>query len=44
MWVRFDLMPRPQGIEPVKLDREGLVQRLVSFAVAGLSAPMPKAS
>jgi len=44
MWVRFDLMPRPQGIEPMKLDREGLIQRLVSFAVAGLSAPMPKAS
>jgi AcrR family transcriptional regulator len=43
-WVRFDVMPRPQGIEPVRLDREGLIQRLISFAVAGLSAPMPKAS
>ena len=42
MWVRFDQMPRPHGIEPVKPDREGLIQRLISFAVAGLSAPMAK--
>jgi AcrR family transcriptional regulator len=44
MWVRFDQMPRPQGIEPKKPDREGLIQRLISFAAAGLSAPIPKAA
>ena len=44
MWARFDQMPRPQGIEPVRLDREGLIRRLITFTVAGLSAPAPTAA
>jgi AcrR family transcriptional regulator len=44
VWVRFDLMPQPHGIDVVKPDREGLIQRLILFAVGGLSAPMPNAN
>jgi hypothetical protein len=44
MWVRFDTMPRSHGIEPVKPDREGLIQRLILFAVGGLTAPKPNAN
>ena len=29
-------------LEPVKPDREGFIQRVISFVAAGLSAPMPK--
>jgi AcrR family transcriptional regulator len=42
-WVRFDQMPyamlSPAAIKP---DREGLTQRLISFMVAGISAPWSK--
>ncbi len=41
IWLRFDQMPRPQGIDPVKPDFDGLIKRLVSFATAGLSASFP---
>jgi AcrR family transcriptional regulator len=43
-WLRFDQMPQLPGQEAVRLDREGFIQRIISFAVAGLSAPMPKGS
>ena len=42
MWLRFDQIPRPASRAAVKPDREGLIQRLISFISAGLSAPMPK--
>lgn len=38
-WLRFDVIPRPQGAKPTKPDLEGFIQRLISFATAGLSAP-----
>lgn len=42
MWLRFDQMPcamlHPAAMRP---DREGLVQRLISFMTAGMSAPWP---
>lgn len=41
MWLQFDRMPCPQGLDPVKPDFEGLIQRLVLFATAGLSAKCP---
>ncbi len=41
MWLRFDHLPLPAGHTPVKPDREGFIQRLISFGVAGLSAPIP---
>jgi AcrR family transcriptional regulator len=41
-WLRFDQMPQLPGQEAVKPDREGFIQRIISFAAAGLSAPMPK--
>ena len=43
-WLRFDQMPQLPGQEAVKPDREGFIQRIISFAAAGLSAPMPKGS
>jgi AcrR family transcriptional regulator len=43
-WLRFDQLPQLPGQEAVKLDREGFIQRIISFAAAGLSAPMSKAS
>lgn len=42
VWLRFDQMPRPPGIQPVKPDFEGLIRQLVSFATAGLSAKFSK--
>lgn len=42
VWLQFDQMPCPPGIQPVKPDFEGLIQRLISFATAGLSAKFPK--
>jgi AcrR family transcriptional regulator len=42
-WLRFDQLPQPSGLRPVKPDREGFIQRAISFVSAGLSAPPPKA-
>ena len=42
IWLRFDQLPRPSGFAPVRLDREAFIQRVISFAVAGLSAPTVK--
>jgi len=42
IWLRFEQMPRLSDLEPVKPDREGFIQRVISFVAAGLSAPMPK--
>ncbi|MDB6169907.1 MAG: transcriptional regulator, TetR family [Verrucomicrobia bacterium] len=43
-WLQFDQTPHamlhPDAIKP---DREGLIQRLISFMAAGLSAPVSKA-
>ena len=41
-WLRFDQVPQPSDFTPVKPDREGFIQRAISFVTAGLSAPMPK--
>jgi AcrR family transcriptional regulator len=41
-WILFDQLPQPSGLTPVKPDREGFIQRVISFVTAGLSAPMPK--
>ena len=42
-WLRFDQMPyamlNPAAMKP---DREGLIQRLISFMAAGMSAPWSK--
>jgi AcrR family transcriptional regulator len=42
MWLRFETMPcallHPAAMKP---DREGLIQRLISFMTAGMSAPWP---
>jgi len=42
-WLRFDQMPyamlNPAAMKP---DREGLIQRLISFMAAGMSAPQSK--
>jgi AcrR family transcriptional regulator len=40
-WLRFEQMPRPSGLNPVKPDREGFIQRIIAFAAAGLSSPAP---
>jgi AcrR family transcriptional regulator len=40
-WLRFDQMPCPAGHKAVKPDREGFIQRVISFVTAGLRAPMP---
>jgi len=43
IWLRFDQMPQPRpDILQVKPDREGFIQRVISFVAAGLAAPMPK--
>jgi AcrR family transcriptional regulator len=42
IWLRFDQVPRPAGRAAVKPDREGFIQRVISFVTAGLSAPLPK--
>jgi hypothetical protein len=42
-WLRFDQMPHLPGQKAVKPDREGFIQRIISFAVAGLSTPVPEA-
>jgi AcrR family transcriptional regulator len=43
MWMRFEKMPHPNpDIQPVRLDREGFIQRITAFVAAGLSAPLPK--
>ncbi len=40
-WSRFDQMPMPNPeIHPSRLDREGFIQRLISFVTAGISAPL----
>jgi AcrR family transcriptional regulator len=44
IWLRFDQLPRPSGLAPARLDREDFIQRIISFAVAGLSAPAVKTS
>lgn len=41
MWLRFDTMPHPSEHQPVRLDREGFIQRAIAFMAAGLSAPIP---
>jgi hypothetical protein len=41
-WLRFDQMPCPAGRDTVKPDREGFIQRVITFVAAGLSAPVPK--
>jgi AcrR family transcriptional regulator len=41
-WLRFEQLPQPSGLKPVKPDREGFIQRAISFVAAGLAAPMPK--
>jgi len=38
IWLRFDQIPQLNAAAE-KPDREGLIQRLISFAAAGLSAP-----
>lgn len=43
VWLQFDKMPCPQGIQPEKPDFEGLIQRLVAFVTAGLGAKFSKA-
>jgi len=40
-WLRFEQVPRPTGLKPVKPDREGFIQRIIAFAAAGLSSPAP---
>ncbi len=42
-WLQFDQMPQPSRFHAVKPDREGFIQRVIAFAAAGFSAPMPKA-
>jgi AcrR family transcriptional regulator len=42
-WLRFDQLPQPSGLQPVKPDREGFIKRVISFVAAGLSAPPPEA-
>jgi len=41
-WLRFDQLPQPSRLKAVKPDREGFIQRVISFVTAGLSAPVPK--
>jgi len=41
-WLHFEQLPQPSGLKPVKPDREGFIQRVISFAVAGLCASVPK--
>lgn len=41
-WLRFDHLPHPRGVHPLKVDREGFVQRIISFVAAGLRAAVPK--
>jgi AcrR family transcriptional regulator len=41
-WLRFEQLPQPSGLKAVKPDREGFIQRVISFVTAGLSAPLPK--
>ena len=39
MWLRFDNLPCPKKkVPPMPLDREGLIQRVVAFVSAGLTA------
>jgi AcrR family transcriptional regulator len=38
-WLRFDQLPQPSRLKAVKPDREGFIQRVISFVTAGLSAP-----
>lgn len=41
VWSRFDDMPHPNPkVQPVRLDREAFIQRLVTFVTAGISAPL----
>ncbi|MEO6785072.1 MAG: TetR/AcrR family transcriptional regulator [Chthoniobacteraceae bacterium] len=45
MWLRFDQMPHPKlNAAAVKPDREGFIQRIISFAAAGLVAPVSKSA
>lgn len=41
MWLRFGTMPHPSEHQPVKLDREEFIQRVIAFVSAGLSSPLP---
>lgn len=44
-WLRYDLLPRLQHLEnTTRPDREGFIQRVISFVAAGLSAPVPAVS
>ncbi|MEZ0274217.1 MAG: TetR/AcrR family transcriptional regulator [Roseimicrobium sp.] len=45
VWSRFDDMPHPNPkVQPVRLDREAFIQRLVAFVSAGISATLPAKS
>jgi hypothetical protein len=40
VWLQFDHLPKIKTREStVKPDREGLIQRVIAFVSAGLSAP-----
>ena len=41
-WLRFDQLPQPSGLQTARPDREGFIQRVISFVSAGLGTPPPK--
>jgi AcrR family transcriptional regulator len=42
VWSRFDDMPHPNPkVQPVRLDREAFIKRLVAFVSAGMASPLP---
>lgn len=42
-WARFDASPFPKlrAVPPVRIDREGFIQRLVAYSAAGFRAAFP---